>query len=59
MIQQDGILNEFQKAINDMMTHMITKVAEEPHISRHSKQLCEKKAMPPPPKTNDTNSATR
>ena len=37
-----------------MITHMITKVAEEPHGSRCSKQLHEKKAMPPP-KTNDTN----
>ena len=51
-------LNKFQKAINDMITHMITKVAEEPYGSRHSKPLHEKKAMPPP-KTNDTNSVAR
>ena len=52
-------LNEFHKAVNDMITHMIKKVAEEPHGYRHSKWLCEKKAMPPPPKTNDMNSVAR
>ena len=51
-------LNEFHKAINDMITHMITQVAEEPHGSRCSKWLGEKKAMPPP-KTNDMNSVAR
>ena len=51
-------LNEFQKAGNDVITHMLTKVAEEPHGSRSSKWLCEKKAMPPT-KTNDTNSVSR
>ena len=52
-------LNEFHKAINDMTTHMITKVAEKPHSSRCSKQLCEKKAMPPPPKSSNMNSVAR
>ena len=35
-------LNVFQKAINDVITHMITKVAEEPQSSKHSQQLHEK-----------------
>ena len=51
-------LNLFQKAVNDMITHLITKVAEEPQSSKHSQQLREKKAMPPP-KTNNTNSIAR
>ena len=51
-------LNEFQKAVNDVITYMITKVVEKPQGSQHSKQLCEKKAMPPP-KTNGTSSVTR
>ena len=41
-----------------MVTHLITKVVEEPHSPRCSKWLCEKKVMPPS-KTNDTNSVTR
>ena len=52
-------LNVFQKAINDVVTQMIMKVAEEPSSPKCSKQLCEKKAIPPPPKTNDTNSVVR
>ena len=36
------LLNEFQKAVNEVITHMITKVAEEPQGSWHSKQLHEK-----------------
>ena len=53
-------LNVFQKAINNMITHMTMKVAEEPPSPKHNKQLCEKKAIPPPPpKTNDTNSVAR
>ena len=52
-------LNIFQKAVNDMIAQMITKVAEEPLSPQHSKQLREKKAMPPPPKTNDTYSTMR
>ena len=48
-------LNEFQKAIINMISHMITKYAEEPHSSKHSKKLCEKKAMPPP-RMDDMNS---
>ena len=52
-------LNIFQKAVNDMITQMITKVAEEPLSPKHSKRLHKKKAMPPPPKTNDTNSVVR
>ena len=51
-------LNVFQKAVNNMITHMITQVAEEPQSSKHSQQLHEKKVMPPP-KTNDTNSVAR
>ena len=39
-------LNVFQKAVNDVITHMITKVAEEPHSPQCSKGLHEKKAMP-------------
>ena len=27
------VLNEFQKTVNDVITHMITKVAEEPQSS--------------------------
>ena len=43
-----------------MITQMITKVAEELFSPKCSKQLHEKKAMPPPPpKTNDTNSVMR
>ena len=52
-------LNIFQKAVNDMIAQMITKVAEEPLSPKRSKRLCEMKAMPPPPKTNDTNSVVR
>ena len=52
-------LNIFQKAINNMISQMNTKVAEEPLSPQHSKQLREKKAMPPPPKTNDTYSTMR
>ena len=52
-------LNVFQKAVNDMITQMIMKVAEELSSPKRSKRLCEKKAMPPPPKTNDTNSVMR
>ena len=51
-------LNEFQKAIIDMISHMIMKDTEEPHVSKHSKKLHEKKAMPPP-KMDDTNSVTQ
>ena len=36
-------LNEFQKVVNNVITHMITKVAEEPQGSQCSKQLCEKR----------------
>ena len=43
-----GLMNKFQKAVNDMITHMITKVAEEPQGSQCSKQLHEEKAVPPP-----------
>ena len=52
-------LNVFQKAINNMITQTITKVAEEPSSPKHSKRLCEKKDIPPPPKTNDTNNVVR
>ena len=41
-------LNEFQKAVNNMITHMITKVVEEHQGSWHIKQLGEKRAMTPP-----------
>ena len=47
-------LNEFQKAVNDVTTHMITKVMEEPQGSQHSKQLYEKKAMPSSKTINTT-----
>ena len=52
-------LNIFQKAVNDMITQMIMKVAEELLSPKCSRQLHEKKAMPPPPKSNDTNSVVR
>ena len=51
-------LNEFQKAVINMISHMITKDMEEPHSSKCSKKLHEKKAMPPP-KMDDTNSVTQ
>ena len=44
-------LNKFHKVINEVITHMITEVAEEPEGSQHSRQLCNKKAMPPPKTT--------
>ena len=58
LFDKTEFLNEFQKAVNKVKTHMITKVVEEPQGSRHSEQLCEKKAMPSS-KTIDTNSVAR
>ena len=51
-------LNKFHKAINDVITHMISEVAEGPKGSWHSKQLHEKKAILSP-KTTDINSVAR
>ena len=52
-------LNVFPKAVNNVITHMIMKVAEESQSSKCSQQLCVKNVMPPPPKIHDTNSFAR
>ena len=52
-------LNKHQEAVNNVITHMIMKVAEESQSSKCSQQLCEKNVMPPPPKIHDTNSFAR
>ena len=52
-------LNTFQKVIGNMITQLITKVAEEPSTLKCSKRLCEKKSVAQPSKVNDTNSIVR